>query len=88
MSTPRKRPREEAVLVTPAKPARAVKREVSILRDFDMNLKYGPSRGLSREQRFRRAVKFGLDPPMEVLKAIKAGDSQMSVLDDRCSSCH
>ena len=36
------------------------------LRQFDLNLKYGPCIDLTRMERFKRAEKFGLDPPKHI----------------------
>ena len=52
-----------------------------ILRDFDMNLKYGPCCSLTREERWNRAQKLGLHPPREVLNLITATKNNESVLD-------
>jgi DNA polymerase delta, subunit 4 len=91
-TTPRKRPVSEvAGVTTPEKVARRalaplhwpkISREENILRDFDLSLKYGPSRGLTRLQRYNRAVKFNLEPPAEVLALLTSKESQTSVLDD------
>ncbi|CAG8706759.1 18827_t:CDS:2, partial [Dentiscutata erythropus] len=37
-----------------------------ILNEFDLNYKYGPCVGLKRLDRWKRAKKFGLNPPLEV----------------------
>jgi DNA polymerase delta subunit 4 len=37
-----------------------------ILRQFDMNMAYGPCLGLSRVERWERAHRIGLDPPQNV----------------------
>mmetsp|Transcript_21346 Transcript_21346/g.24809 ORF Transcript_21346/g.24809 Transcript_21346/m.24809 type:complete len:125 (+) Transcript_21346:40-414(+) len=36
------------------------------LTEFDLNSDYGPALGISREARFKRAVKLGLNPPAEI----------------------
>ncbi|XP_019848739.1 PREDICTED: DNA polymerase delta subunit 4-like [Amphimedon queenslandica] len=43
-----------------------VEAELNILRQFDLNLKYGPCLGMSRLERWERAQRFGLSPPVEV----------------------
>ncbi|KAG0134299.1 DNA polymerase delta, subunit 4-domain-containing protein [Tuber indicum] len=43
-----------------------------ILRNFDMQVKYGPCIGPTRWQRWKRAEAFGLNPPVEVLAVILA----------------
>jgi len=37
-----------------------------VLRQFDMNMKYGPCIGVPRLERWERASKLGLDPPQQV----------------------
>jgi len=52
-----------------------------ILRDFDLCTKYGPCCTLLRKERWDRAKRLGLEPPLEVIQFIdKSGNSQ-SVLD-------
>ena len=36
------------------------------LADFDSNIKYGPWLGISRTVRYNRAVRLGLNPPVEI----------------------
>ncbi len=40
------------------------------LRQFDLNPRFGPYQGMSRLTRWRRAAKFGLNPPPELLTII------------------
>ncbi|PWW77720.1 hypothetical protein C7212DRAFT_362551 [Tuber magnatum] len=47
-----------------------------ILRNFDMQAKYGPCIGPTRWQRWKRAEALGLDPPVEVLAAILTEESR------------
>ncbi|OWF53108.1 DNA polymerase delta subunit 4-like [Mizuhopecten yessoensis] len=42
------------------------KSEKDFLREFDMNLEFGPCIGISRLERWERAQKHGLEPPLEV----------------------
>lgn len=42
-----------------------------ILEKFDFDPQYGPMKGIPRERRYNNAVKLGLEPPKEVLVAIK-----------------
>ena len=37
-----------------------------ILRQFDMNMAYGPSLGITRLERFERSQRLGLNPPLHV----------------------
>ncbi|KAG6424806.1 hypothetical protein SASPL_115226 [Salvia splendens] len=37
-----------------------------VLRQFDMNMAYGPCIGMNRLDRWERANKFGLNPPAQV----------------------
>ncbi|KAL9264702.1 DNA polymerase delta subunit 4-like protein [Drosera capensis] len=43
------------------------------LRQFDLNMAYGPCIGISRVARWERANRMGLDPPREVEKLLKSG---------------
>jgi DNA polymerase delta subunit 4 len=43
----------------------------TILRNFDLSPKYGPCVGISRIDRYKRAEKMGLKPPIEVLKILE-----------------
>ncbi|KAG9452907.1 hypothetical protein H6P81_005811 [Aristolochia fimbriata] len=42
------------------------------LRQFDMNMAYGPCLGLTRLARWERAEKLGLDPPKDVEKLLRS----------------
>ncbi|RPB05957.1 hypothetical protein L873DRAFT_7918 [Choiromyces venosus 120613-1] len=50
-----------------------------ILRNFDMQLKYGPCLGHTRYQRWNRAESLGLKPPREVLAIILAEEMRDGV---------
>ncbi|KAF8421640.1 DNA polymerase delta, subunit 4-domain-containing protein [Tirmania nivea] len=41
-----------------------------ILRYFDLSSQYGPSIGITRVNRWKRAYKMGMNPPIEVLKCL------------------
>mmetsp|Transcript_18737 Transcript_18737/g.41044 ORF Transcript_18737/g.41044 Transcript_18737/m.41044 type:complete len:105 (-) Transcript_18737:150-464(-) len=43
----------------------------SVLKAFDLCPKYGPCAGVSRLERWDRANKFGLNPPLQVREIIK-----------------
>ncbi|KAF4677031.1 DNA polymerase delta subunit 4 [Perkinsus chesapeaki] len=45
--------------------------EELILRKFDLDLRFGPCCGISREARYERAKAFGLNPPESVGRALK-----------------
>jgi len=36
------------------------------LLEFDLDINYGPCCGISRSERYERAVKFGMNPPPEI----------------------
>ena len=59
-------------------------REIEVLKDFDMKQAYGPCADITRLARWRRAEKFNLDPPKEVLEILeripKDSTEQCSVL--------
>lgn len=55
-----------------------------LLRRFDMEAMYGPSVGLTREERWTRASAMGLSPPSEVISALQRNPkSCLSVFDQR-----
>ncbi|CAO2837438.1 unnamed protein product [Amaranthus hypochondriacus] len=43
-----------------------------VLRQFDMNATYGPCMGMSRLDRWNRAVKLGMNPPKEIETLLKS----------------
>lgn len=45
--------------------------QATVLRDFDLNPRYGPRVGLRRLTRWRRASKYGRDPPEAVLELLQ-----------------
>ncbi|KAJ6024114.1 hypothetical protein N7540_004911 [Penicillium herquei] len=51
-----------------------LKLEEKILRNFDLTGHYGPCIGKSRLQRWRRAQRMGLNPPIEVLAVLLNGN--------------
>ena len=50
----------------------------TILRNFDLTPKYGPCVGITRLDRYRRAEKMGLKPPVEVLQILETEEGQQS----------
>jgi DNA polymerase delta subunit 4 len=59
-------------------------KEEMMLRKFDMNMAYGPCFGMTRVERYERAVKFGLNPPREVGLLLKVSNvDQECLLNDR-----
>ncbi|BFZ58944.1 hypothetical protein PYCC9005_006012 [Savitreella phatthalungensis] len=46
-----------------------------ILRDFDLSGKYGPCVGITRQQRYDRALKLGMNPPPEVGQILATRDA-------------
>ncbi|KAJ8610936.1 hypothetical protein MRB53_038240 [Persea americana] len=63
-----------------------------VLREFDMNSRFGPSVGITREARWRRAHKLKMNPPIEVLAAVtkeadeaKKSKSAKSTVEERTS---
>ncbi|CAN4090958.1 unnamed protein product [Withania somnifera] len=45
---------------------------VEVLRQFDMNMVYGPCLGMSRLDRWERAKKLGLNPPTDVERLLRS----------------
>lgn len=43
----------------------------TIMRNFDLTPKFGPCVGISRLDRYRRAEKMGMKPPVEVLRILE-----------------
>ena len=48
----------------------------TILRNFDLSPRYGPCVGMTRMERYRRAEKMGLKPPIEVLQILETQEGQ------------
>ncbi|XP_077234793.1 polymerase delta 4 [Tasmannia lanceolata] len=53
-----------------------------VLRQFDMNMSYGPCLGLSRMERWERANNLGLKPPKDVEILLKGGNVGLESLWD------
>lgn len=47
-----------------------------VLRQFDMNMAYGPCMGMSRMARLERAKKLGMNPPADVERLLRSGKVQ------------
>ncbi|XP_061373179.1 uncharacterized protein LOC133315554 [Gastrolobium bilobum] len=52
----------------------------TMLREFDMNMAYGPCLGMTRLTRWERAQKLGLNPPQEIERLLKSGKVQTESL--------
>ncbi|KAK5772774.1 hypothetical protein PVK06_049069 [Gossypium arboreum] len=44
-----------------------------LLRQFDMNMAYGPCVGITRLDQWKRAQRMGLNPPKEIESLLKDG---------------
>ncbi|AEE28498.1 putative DNA polymerase delta, subunit 4 [Arabidopsis thaliana] len=55
-------------------------KEEEMLRQFDMNITYGPCLGMTRLDRWERAVRLGMNPPNEIEKLLKTGKVQQDCL--------
>ncbi|XP_014490108.1 uncharacterized protein LOC106752850 [Vigna radiata var. radiata] len=51
-----------------------------VLRQFDLNMAYGPCLGIARLARWERAQRLGLNPPQEIESLLKSGKVQMESL--------
>ncbi|KAL4376173.1 hypothetical protein GQ457_02G028700 [Hibiscus cannabinus] len=51
-----------------------------VLRQFDMNMAYGPCLGIPRLARWERAQRMGLNPPQEIGSLLKGGDVRLECL--------
>ena len=45
--------------------------EMEMLKQFDLNMDYGPVIGVTRLQRYERALKLGLNPPLQLRSLIE-----------------
>ncbi|GMI78951.1 polymerase delta 4 [Hibiscus trionum] len=54
--------------------------EEQVLRQFDMNMAYGPCLGISRLARWERSQRMGLNPPEEVGSLLKGGEVRLECL--------
>lgn len=50
--------------------------EEKVLRHFDLSSQYGPCIGITRLNRWKRASKLGLKPPVEVLAVVLQMEDQ------------
>lgn len=55
-------------------------KEEEMLRQFDMNIAYGPCLGMTRLDRWERALRLGMNPPNEIEKLLKTGKVQQDCL--------
>ncbi|XP_010549000.1 PREDICTED: uncharacterized protein LOC104820303 [Tarenaya hassleriana] len=51
-----------------------------ILRQFDMNMAYGPCLGMTRQARWERARRLGMNPPNEIESLLKNEKVQQECL--------
>lgn len=65
----------KAPSVVPAQPALTPEQLEDVLRQFDLNPRYGPFVGIDRMERWERAEKFGLDPPPAIHKLLQTGNA-------------
>lgn len=49
--------------------------EEEALRQFDMDMRFGPCLGITRLERWERAVRLGLNPPVELASLLRGGAS-------------
>ncbi|XVF30579.1 hypothetical protein REPUB_Repub16aG0070500 [Reevesia pubescens] len=56
--------------------------EEQLLRQFDMNMAYGPCLGITRLARWERAQRLGLNPLKEIENLLKAGEVKLECLFD------
>ncbi|XP_017408134.1 DNA polymerase delta subunit 4 isoform X2 [Vigna umbellata] len=69
------------VIQTPATSSGAECNESEVvLRQFDLNMAYGPCLGIARLARWERAQRLGLNPPQEIESLLKSGKVQMESL--------
>ncbi|KAF8110061.1 hypothetical protein N665_0088s0072 [Sinapis alba] len=51
-----------------------------MLRQFDMNMAYGPCLGMTRLDRWERALRLGMNPPSEIERLLKTEKVQQDCL--------
>ncbi|KAL0794642.1 hypothetical protein Bca101_066019 [Brassica carinata] len=51
-----------------------------MLRQFDMNMAYGPCVGMTRLDRWERALRLGMNPPSEIARLLKTEKVQQDCL--------
>ncbi|CAN7019809.1 hypothetical protein IGI04_021689 [Brassica rapa subsp. trilocularis] len=51
-----------------------------MLRQFDMNMAYGPCVGMTRVDRWERALRLGMNPPYEIQRLLKTEKVQQDCL--------
>ncbi|KAI8812341.1 DNA polymerase delta, subunit 4-domain-containing protein [Cladochytrium replicatum] len=80
-SPPTSDPKLETVSIAAAHDAPIVVDDAILekLRAFDLDGKYGPCDGLTRLHRWRRAEKFGLEPPSDLLPYLDANVANTEV---------
>ncbi|CAA7403907.1 unnamed protein product [Spirodela intermedia] len=49
--------------------------EEEALRQFDMDMRFGPCLGITRQERWERAARLGLNPPVELAGLLRGGAS-------------
>ena len=54
-----------------------------VLRQFDMNMAYGPCVGMKRIDRWERAASLGLNPPKAVHCLLTSAANELSLWDGR-----
>ncbi|KAJ4849739.1 hypothetical protein Tsubulata_016129 [Turnera subulata] len=72
--------------VIPPEPLDENARMEQVLKQFDMNMTYGPCIGMTRLARWERARRLGLNPPQEIETLLKTTDikvRQVSLWDGR-----
>ncbi|CAN8311832.1 unnamed protein product [Cochlearia groenlandica] len=55
-----------------------------MLRQFDMNIAYGPCLGMRRIDRWERALRLGMNPPNEIQRLLNADKVQQECLWQAC----
>lgn len=51
------------------------------LKQFDLNTKYGPCAGISRRERWERANKLGLAPPIRIIEILETKSCRDAIPD-------
>ncbi|CAN6884430.1 unnamed protein product [Brassica oleracea] len=70
----------QASMVNKTKNTDGYDEKEEMLRQFDMNMAYGPCVGMTRVDRWERALRLGMNPPSEIERLLKTDKVQQDCL--------
>ncbi|ELU15284.1 hypothetical protein CAPTEDRAFT_193761 [Capitella teleta] len=71
-STSKKKSKCKVEIIDDDTPIIPLNKDLEYLRQFDLDFQYGPCTGITRLERWQRAEKFGLNPPVAVRDLINS----------------